>query len=86
MTALDEFEPKRRPASSPQTELPADERAARRAKAGLCADCIHTRCVKSDRSVEFYLCALHAVDPSFPKYPRLPVMRCGGYEANDAAS
>jgi hypothetical protein len=28
----------------------------------------------------FYLCQLSKVDPSFPKYPRLPVLKCSGYE------
>jgi mannose-6-phosphate isomerase-like protein (cupin superfamily) len=28
----------------------------------------------------FYLCALSAGDPRFPKYPRLPVLHCAGYQ------
>ena len=31
------------------------------------------------RSV-FWRCALSEVDPRFPKYPRLPVLECAGYE------
>jgi hypothetical protein len=34
----------------------------------------------SDRGSVFYLCQLSKVDPSFPKYPRLPVLACAGYE------
>lgn len=50
------------------------------ANAGLCADCVHARSVKSDRGSTFLLCELSNRDPSFPKYPRLPVLSCRGYE------
>jgi hypothetical protein len=53
----------------------------RREKAGLCADCKYSRLIRSDRPSEFYLCAMHAANPYFSKYPRLPVTRCTGYEA-----
>lgn len=46
---------------------------------GLCADCLHMRHIKSDRGSLFYLCQLSATDEKFPKYPRLPVLRCSGY-------
>jgi len=58
-----------------------EEFEKRREKAGLCADCMHARLVRSDRPTEFYLCAMHAANPYFPKYPRLPVTRCAGHEA-----
>jgi hypothetical protein len=48
--------------------------------AGLCADCRHMRRMRSDRGSTFYLCAKSATDPAFPKYPRLPVLQCPGYE------
>ena len=54
------------------------------AKAGLCADCLHARLVKSDRSSTFILCELSARDPNFPKYPRIPVLFCEGYKKRDA--
>src|ERR1700733_6562552 len=38
------------------------------------------RQITSDRGSVFYQCLRSATDPSFPKYPRLPVVRCGGYE------
>jgi len=50
-----------------------------RPAAGLCADCQHARQVESSRETTFYLCELSATDPSFPKYPRLPVIQCRGY-------
>jgi len=50
------------------------------AAVGLCADCRHAGQVTSDRGSHFWLCRLAARDPDFAKYPRLPVLRCPGYE------
>ncbi len=47
--------------------------------AGLCADCIHVKVIRSDRESVFYLCGLSFADSRFPKYPRLPVLSCDGY-------
>ena len=47
---------------------------------GLCADCRYMRLIESDRRSKFYLCERSVTDPSFSKYPRLPVLQCGGYE------
>jgi len=47
---------------------------------GLCAACAHVKTIRSDRGAVFYLCKLSAGDPHFPKYPRLPVRSCAGYE------
>jgi hypothetical protein len=58
-----------------------DEMQQERARAGLCADCVHARRIESDRGAIFYLCELAAVDPSYRKYPVLPVLRCAGYQA-----
>ena len=51
-----------------------------RVRAGLCADCIHARVIDSERRTRFYLCDLSKTDPKFAKYPRLPVLKCTGYE------
>jgi hypothetical protein len=48
---------------------------------GLCANCAFQRTVQSDRGSTFYLCERSLTDPSFPKYPRLPVLACPGYSA-----
>ena len=48
--------------------------------AGLCGSCRHARLIISARGSRFTLCELSAVDPSFPRYPSLPVLRCRGYE------
>ena len=56
------------------------EREHERGRIGLCADCRFTRVVESARRSTFYLCERSATDPTFPKYPRLPVLQCRGYE------
>ncbi len=48
---------------------------------GLCATCIHTRKVVSDRQSVFHRCLLSNEDPDFPKYPRLPVLTCSGWRS-----
>ena len=47
---------------------------------GLCAACRHAHVVQSSRGSAFYRCRRAESDPRFPKYPRLPVLRCAGYE------
>jgi hypothetical protein len=38
------------------------------------------RAITSSKGSVFYQCGRAATDASFPKYPRLPVLHCGGYE------
>jgi hypothetical protein len=59
---------------------PEPSRRASDDRIGLCARCRNARRVESDRGSVFYRCALADQDPRFPKYPRLPVVRCAGYE------
>jgi hypothetical protein len=47
---------------------------------GLCADCVYAKRINNDRGSTFHLCELSKKDPSFPKYPRLPVIQCKGYK------
>ena len=56
------------------------EREDERSRIGLCADCRFMRVIESARASKFYLCERSATDPTFPKYPRLPVLQCRGYE------
>jgi hypothetical protein len=51
--------------------------------AGLCDTCRHVRRITSDRGSVFYQCRLAQVDPRFPRYPRLPVRACDGYEEGE---
>lgn len=50
---------------------------------GLCSVCIHARTVENRRGSAFYLCERSKTDPSFSRYPRLPVLACRGFEAVD---
>ncbi len=50
-----------------------------RARAGLCADCLHARRIESSRNSIFYLCLRAEREPAFRKYPQLPVRTCSGY-------
>jgi hypothetical protein len=47
--------------------------------AGLCARCVHAKLITNRRGSVFLLCHLSMVDPAFPKYPGLPVLRCRGF-------
>ncbi len=47
--------------------------------AGLCESCRNVKVVETRKGSRFYLCTLSEVDPRFPKYPPIPVLRCGGY-------
>lgn len=46
---------------------------------GLCARCGAARRVDSARGSTFWRCAEHDRDPSWPKYPPLPVVRCARF-------
>ena len=57
-----------------------------RARAGLCASCVHMRRVESDRGSVFFLCQLALTDSRFRKYPPLPVLSCSGYQERSVSS
>jgi hypothetical protein len=48
--------------------------------AGLCETCQHCKRITSAKGSVFHLCLMHDRDPRFAKYPRIPVLRCAGYE------
>ena len=57
--------------------------------AGLCDGCRHQQIVRNTRGSVFSLCRRSKTEPErFPRYPRLPVGACDGYErrATGAAS
>jgi hypothetical protein len=51
-----------------------------RPDAGLCETCLHQRVIHNTRGSTFSLCERAKIDPAFPKYPRLPVIECRGWE------
>ncbi|HYM44636.1 MAG TPA: hypothetical protein VES65_00535 [Solirubrobacteraceae bacterium] len=50
--------------------------------AGLCDTCGHRVTVRNTRGSVFSLCGRSRQDPAYPRYPRLPVLACDGYEPN----
>jgi len=53
---------------------------------GLCTACRHARRVTSAKRSTFVMCGLGTTDPRFPKYPRLPVARCDGFQPSPDAT
>jgi 3-isopropylmalate/(R)-2-methylmalate dehydratase large subunit len=47
---------------------------------GLCAACRNARRITSDRGSVFVMCELSRTTPAFPRYPRLPVLACSGFD------
>jgi hypothetical protein len=54
--------------------------------AGLCDRCRHQRVVRNTRGSAFSLCERSRTDERYPKYPRLPVERCAGFERRDLSA
>jgi hypothetical protein len=53
--------------------------------AGLCDSCRHQRVVRNTRGSSFSLCERSKTEPDrFPRYPRVPVTSCSGYEPLEA--
>lgn len=51
---------------------------------GLCRDCRFARQVPS-QTTTYWLCRRSADDPSFPRYPRLPIRACRGFAWGERA-
>ena len=47
---------------------------------GLCAACQHARLLRSGKGSHFVRCGRSDREADYPRYPRLPVMRCAGFE------
>jgi hypothetical protein len=62
----------------PSGSPPAPE--APRPPRGLCDGCRHQRLVPNSRGSVFSLCERSRDDPAYPRYPRLPVASCPGFE------
>jgi hypothetical protein len=54
--------------------------------AGLCESCANVKIVETRKGSRFYLCTLSEVDPRFPKYPGIPVLRCAGYTPTESVT
>ena len=53
---------------------------------GLCDSCAHQRLISNTRGSRFSLCLRSRSDPAYPRYPRLPVLECAGYERRAAGT
>jgi hypothetical protein len=54
-------------------------------KAGLCDSCVHQKLIRTGRGSVFSMCLRSKTDERFPKYPRIPVERCPGYEPSEVS-
>ena len=57
-----------------------DPKADEAGRVGLCVSCQFAKRVESGRGSVFFLCERSGSDPTYPRYPRLPVRSCRGYE------
>jgi hypothetical protein len=46
---------------------------------GLCDACAHQKLIDTSRGSTFSMCLRGLEDPDWPKYPRMPVLRCPRY-------
>lgn len=51
--------------------------------AGLCAACVHPKVNVTRRGTAYLRCLRAAWDERLPRYPRLPVRACPGFEPAD---
>ena len=54
-------------------------------RTGLCDSCVHQKVIRNTRGGSFSMCERSKTDPRYPKYPRLPVEKCPGYERKPGA-
>jgi len=54
-------------------------------RAGLCDSCAHQQQVRNTRGSVFSLCLRSRSDSAYPRYPRLPVLACDGYERRSSS-
>jgi hypothetical protein len=53
--------------------------------AGLCDSCRHQKLIRNTRGSTFSMCERSKTDERYPKYPRLPVERCAGWERRESS-
>ena len=55
--------------------------------AGLCDTCVHQKIIRNTRGSSFSLCERSKTEPdTYPRYPRIPVGACSGYEPKPGVS
>ncbi|HMH47746.1 MAG TPA: hypothetical protein VK538_08525 [Solirubrobacteraceae bacterium] len=68
--------------SDPPSEPPISSRR-NGGRNGLCDTCAHQQEVRNTRGSVFSLCTRSREDPAYPRYPRVPVVSCRGYEPKE---
>lgn len=53
---------------------------------GLCGRCAHARPIETPKGSTFLLCGRSRTDPAYPRYPRLPMLACRGFEPREGAA
>ena len=64
-------------------ESPDSARRKLGAAPGLCGTCVHAKLNETHRGTAYLRCTRAAWDARLPRYPRLPVTTCPGFEAQD---
>jgi len=57
---------------------------SRKSGAGLCDTCEYQQLVRNTRGSTFSLCRRSREDETYPRYPRLPVLSCPGYQQHES--
>ncbi len=50
---------------------------------GLCRTCAHAKLNETRRGTAYLRCTRASWDPALPRYPRLPVTQCAGFEPSE---
>ena len=56
------------------------------AEPGLCGFCRHAKLNETRRGTAYLRCTRAAWDTTLPRYPRLPVTQCAGFERREESS
>jgi hypothetical protein len=56
------------------------------ARAGICVDCVHPKVNLTRRGTGYLRCLRAEWDERLPRYPRLPVLDCVGFEPREPTS
>jgi propionyl-CoA synthetase len=51
---------------------------------GLCGSCVYAKLNETNRGTAYLRCTRAGWDARLPRYPRLPVIECPGFEERDA--
>ena len=55
-----------------------------RTPAGLCDSCRHQKLIRTGRGSEFSMCLRSKTEAGYPKYPRVPVRACPGFQGRSS--